>query len=402
MLRALVICPDSRLAEMLDHALAAAQIVKVVRDFDHYPGELDFMRGVRANAPQVVFLSIESMVKAMDLLALIERETPGLQVVAVSRSVDSGLLLDVMRAGIREFLAPPFDAVAVSETLQRVVAAAEAKPVNMGATDQLYCFLPSKQGVGTSTVALNVALAISRQPEASTLLIDLDLSSGIIGFLLKLNNSHSVVEAAENAAALDESIWPQLVTRVEDLDVVHSGRLNPDFRIESSQLRAMLDFARRHYRTICVDLSGNLERYSLEIMHEAKRIFMVVTPEIPSLHLAREKLSFLNRLEMAGKVTVLLNRSNKRNLVTPGQIEDLLGAPVAHALSNDYQGVHRALQAGRGVDTASELGRQFTNLAGQIQMKKAKQTEIDTKKRFVEYFSLLPGRYTVADKKTAV
>ncbi|MGC4052268.1 MAG: hypothetical protein QM757_23290 [Paludibaculum sp.] len=79
---------------------------------------------------------------------------------------------------------------------------------------------------------------------------------------------------------------------VGQMDVLHSGRLNPDFRIESSQVRNLLEFARRHYRAICVDLSGNLERYSLEIMHEAKRIFLVVTPEIPVAPSGTGKVQF--------------------------------------------------------------------------------------------------------------
>ena len=197
-------------------------------------------------------------------------------------------------------------------------------------------------------------------------------------------------------------MWPQLVTRVGKMDVLHSGRLNPDFRIESSQVRHLLEFARRHYRAICVDLSGNLERYSIEIMQEAKRIFLVVTPEIPSLHLAREKLNFLAHLDLGDRVSVLLNRSHKRSVVSPAQIENLLGAPVMMNFANDYQGVHKALQAGKGVESNTELGRQFTALANSILARK--QPDLDSKKRFVEYFSILPGRYSAIApdaKKTA-
>lgn len=405
MLRGLVICPDTQLAEQLDQALLAARGVTVVRDFDRYPEELEFLRAIRANAPQVLFLSTESAFKALNLIEVVEREVPGLQIVAISRTLDPALLLDVMRHGIREFLAAPFDISALGDTLMRVAQLAETRPPVVDATDQLFAFLPSKQGVGTSTVALNIAVAMSRHPDSSTLLLDMDLSSGIIGFLLKLNNSHSIVEAAENAHQLDESLWPQLVGHAGSLDIIHSGGLNPDFRIESSQLRHLLEFARRHYRTICVDLSGNLERYSLEIMHEAKNIFIVVTSEIPSLHLAREKLSFLDRLDMASKAHVILNRSHRKSLVTPAQIENLLGVRVAFTLNNDYQGVHRALQAGRAVEANSELGRQFEQVAKAILNKKqAAPAEIDTRKRFVEYFSLLPSRYSVPptdSKKTA-
>jgi hypothetical protein len=59
-----------------------------------------------------------------------------------------------------------------------------------------------------------------------------------------------------------------------------------------------LSFARRQYSTICVDLSGMMERYSVEVLHEAKQVFLVATSELPVLHLAREKLAFLRSQDL--------------------------------------------------------------------------------------------------------
>jgi pilus assembly protein CpaE len=139
-----------------------------------------------------------------------------------------------------------------------------------------------------------------------------------------------------------------------------------------------------------VDLSGNMEKHSLEIMQESKRVFLVCTPEIPSLHLAREKFSYLKSMDLDDRVAILLNRCQKRATITASQIEELLGAPVTMALPNDYQGVHRALTIGKQVDPTSELGRQFTHLAHV--MAERKINVVEQKKRLVEYFSLLPGR----------
>jgi len=59
----------------------------------------------------------------------------------------------------------------------------------------------------------------------------------------------------------------------------------------------------------------------------------------------------------------VLNRSHKRGTIDIKAIESLLGAPVKIALPNDYQGVSRALTAGKPVDSKSELGREFHRLA---------------------------------------
>jgi Flp pilus assembly CpaE family ATPase len=228
----------------------------------------------------------------------------------------------------------------------------------------------------------------------------MDLSSGIVGFMLKLNNAHSVLEAAEKALELDESLWPQLVSAKGQLDVLHSGPLNPGFRIDNLQIRNILDFARRHYKSICVDLSGNLERYSLEVMHESKQIFLVVTPEIPALHLAREKLAYLQQIDLWDRTYLLLNRSHRRALISNAQIESLLGKPLYAAFANDYNGVHRSLQDGTTLDAVSELGKQFARFAELITQKKP-VPELDSRRRFIDYFSILPKNFPEPERRSA-
>ncbi len=398
LLRGAVICPDPEVRARFDEAAGEIPGIQIIRELRRYPDTLELMRLVRSSVPQVVFLSIEDLPKALELLEALKSQARGVQVVALSRTLDPGALLEAMRAGIRECLAMPFDRGELAEAASRIAAAVRDAPVLMDVTEHVYAFLPSKQGVGTSTVAMNVAVALGRRKQGEVLLLDMDLSSGIIGFMLKLSNTHCVVDAAENAHALDESIWDQIVCRKGGIDIVHSGRLNPDFRIDAQQIRHILDFARRNYKTVCVDISGNLEKYSIEVMHEAKTIFMVVTPEIPSLHLAREKLGFLHRLDLADRVQVLLNRYHKKSLVTPSQIESLLGVPIAFTFQNDYQGVHAALQDGRAVEPVSELGKQFQTLADAILGLKNNEEagQAPQKKRIVEFFSILPPRVPAA------
>jgi Flp pilus assembly CpaE family ATPase len=151
------------------------------------------------------------------------------------------------------------------------------------------------------------------------------------------------------------------------LDVLPAGKLAPGFRIEVAQIRYLLEFARRNYNVICVDLSGILEKFSIEILHEATEIFLVCTPEIPSLHLAREKLRFLRSLDLGARVKILLNRAQRSgSLISISEVEKLLQLPVYRSFPNDYIGVHKALTSGKHVNPASELGKGFRLLAEAI------------------------------------
>ena len=391
MLRGIIICPDVDLAERLDALLTEIGIVSITRTLDRYPNSLELVRFLRAHAPQVIFVSTESTTKAMEIASEVNKNTPGVQIVAVSRFCDPQILLEVMRAGIREFASLPFDRQTLTEGLLRIKDQLEARPPEIEATDQVFAFLPSKAGVGTSTIALNSAIAMSRLPNTSVLLSDFDLNSGMMRFMLKLDNSYCVTDACEHSLDMDESMWPSMVTTLDKLDVLHAGKLNPDFRIEPTQIRHLMEFMRRNYGALCFDLSGNLERYSLEIMHESKRIFLVCTPEIPSLHLAREKYLYLKQLDLGDRVSVLLNRCQKRPLITPQQIEQLLGLPVHMTFPNDYQGVQRSLTFGRWVEANTDLGKQF-NLLAQTMLEKGQISSVSDKKKFIEFFSVVPGK----------
>lgn len=364
MLRSIIICPDQELSESLQANLLDLGHVAVLKSIDKYPHAHELTRIVRTNGPQIIFLSVQQIDRALEVVKELEQSAPGVQFVAIARTTDPQVLIDVMRVGIREFFSLPFNLRVLADCISRLREALEKRPVVMDCTDLLFAFLPSKAGSGTSTIAVNAAMAMSRLNDSRVLLIDLDLNCGMIRFMLKLENEYSIVDAAEHSLAMDENLWPQLVTTIGNLDVLHAGRINPSFRLEGTHVRHLLDFARRNYQSICVDLSGNMEKFSLEIMLESKKIFLVCTPEIPSLHLAREKYLFLKNIDLGDRVSVLLNRCTKRNqVISSEQIENLLGMPVAMTFPNDYHGVHTALTAGRQVEANSELGRHFHTLA---------------------------------------
>ena len=348
MLRTVIISPDEGMAERLGETLASIDgAVELSRFVDHYPPMVDLVRILRAHAPEVVFLSFEDLGMAVATVRMLESQSAGLQIIAVNKVCDATHLRESMRAGVREFLTDPFDAESVEDALRGVRALLQRKPPVYNATNQIISFLPSKAGVGCTTLAMNISAALARVKEGSVLLTDLDLNSGMLRFLLKLATEYSLVDAVEAAGAMDETIWPQLISSKFGMDVLHAGRVNPNLRVEPTQMHNLIQFMRRNYEALVFDLSGNLERYSIEVMQESRRVFLVCTPEIPSLHLAREKMGFLKTLGLDSKVSLLLNRVQKKPPFTVPQVEELVGANVVSSFSNDYFAVSRATTAGQ-------------------------------------------------------
>jgi Flp pilus assembly CpaE family ATPase len=230
MLRGFVICPDQELRERIESVLTELGQVAILRVMDRYVSDQELSRYIRAYAPEVIFLSIESMSRAFEMVQTIERDTPGVQVVALHRSCDPQTLLEVMRAGIREFLAPPFQHQVIYEALGRLQEIIEKNPPEIETADNIFAFLPSKAGVGTTTTAVNTAFALASKLNLKGLMMDMDLGNGIVRFMLKLSNLHSIVDAVEHVLDMDINLWPQLVTNLGTLDILHAGHIESKLR----------------------------------------------------------------------------------------------------------------------------------------------------------------------------
>ena len=406
LLKCLIIGPDGVQAEHLNQALEQLSGTETIKYLAQYPHEYELLRLVRTLTPQAVFLGLQDLERSFEIVRTLQAEFEGLQIVAFHDDLSAPILMKLMQIGIREYLPVPFELRALADILIRVREAAEKSPMVSPQTNLIYTFLPSKPGVGTTTLAINAAIAMARQPDTSCLLMDLDLNCGLVRFQLKLNNEHSILDAAEHAAEMDEALWPNLVSSKGQLDILHAGKIQAGVRIEETAIRNLIDFARKSYKAICVDMSGNLEKYTLEAMKESKKIFVVCTPEIPSLHLAREKYLYLKALDLGDRVSFLLNRQSKGDLLQLGKIEELLGTKVVMSFPNDYRGVNQAMSEGKEVDQRTELGRQIHKFSHVLlELGSAEQPETAKKhsKGISEFFKFGSSQLTpISNSKSKV
>ncbi len=121
MLRGAIISPNAEFTEKLVSFLADVGQIGIVRSLTYYPNTMELARFVRANAPQVLFLSMDGLDKAAEVVAGIEANSQGVQIVAIHRNYDPQIMLEVMRLGIREFLSMPFSRDSLHEMVRALV-----------------------------------------------------------------------------------------------------------------------------------------------------------------------------------------------------------------------------------------------------------------------------------------
>lgn len=371
-LRVFLICPDAGLRESLSaffpdtpdpelHVLLSPVAGR-------YPSGTELARALRTYSPHAVMVSFEQPETAIAVIRFLESEANGLPVVGLSAKEDPRLMRLALQSGARDFLVPPFSLPQLQETIEVVRKALKQAPLSYSATEHIYSFLPAKPGVGTTTVAMNVSAAFALESRQKVLLADLDLTCGMVRFLWKLPQDLSIVDALARAAEMDVSLWPQLVTHRDGVDILHSGGINPQAFLQNAQVQGLIDFARINYNALFFDMSGNMERHSLHVMQESRRVFLVCNPEPASLFLAKEKVAFLTQLGLGGRIAAIVNRSNQALAVPAARIEPYLGVPVAGEFSDATVLVHTAVSNARTVIherkcKASPLARQFRTFA---------------------------------------
>lgn len=129
-----------------------------------------------------------------------------------------------------------------------------------------------------------------------------------------------------------------------------------------------------------------MDLFSVALMRESRRIFLVTTPEVAPLYLAAASLRRLKELGLEERVSLLLNRKLTSKL-KDDQIADMVGIPVNYRFSNDYKGVQSSILEAAPVAQETDLGRSILNLAYSL------APHLETKpaaphRKFLEFFRI--------------
>jgi Flp pilus assembly CpaE family ATPase len=138
----------------------------------------------------------------------------------------------------------------------------------------------------------------------------------------------------------------------------------PGDSLDIARLRELLARARQEYGWILLDLPAIFHRATLLALPEADLAFLVTTPELPSLHLARKAINLLGQLGCGKeRVRVLVNRAARRGGLAASDVQKILGAAVSHSFPNDYPSLDRALAEGEPLEAGCELGTAIEEFA---------------------------------------
>lgn len=293
-------------------------------------------------------------------------------IVALAESRDPDLLLLTMRGGCTEFVHKPFGPYSLNETLTRLANQFASAGAASATTGSILTFLGSKGGVGTTTLAVHMAMYLVQSHKKRTLLIDHHPELGHACVYLGIDGSRSnYQEVVRNVSRLDSELLKGYIARhPSGLDVLSSPDVCGGLRhTDGDAVARTLEFLRSEYDYVVVDCPTSMDDTTLAVIDVSTSVYLVATPEIGAIRDLARYVDHLTQIEGATqKMQVVVNRVASKYAVNVEHIEKAIRVPVAIQLPNSYAELIRSANLGEPITLKgeSEFTIQFMNWANTV------------------------------------
>lgn len=302
-------------------------------------GDLPGLAHPSNSPPDVVVVDLREQQQIPPAISQIKRQHPDCAIIIVMPTLDPALMLEAMRAGVSECVTD-LGQGELEAAITRLLAQ-RAAPVE----GEVFAFVGAKGGVGATTLAVNVATALSKQ--GSALFIDLHLAGGDASLYLGANSSFSILDALENTHRLDVAYFRGLVSHTAaGPDLLASADRAAAAAADPARLRALVDFAAHHYRYTVLDVP-RAEVGVLEALSGVSQIVVVANQELTSVRSAGRLATLLRGQYGKERVAVVLNRPDRSAEIEMEDLQRAVGGRVRHVFPNDYRLAVAALNRGR-------------------------------------------------------
>lgn len=208
-------------------------------------------------------------------------------VMTFSHAADSELLVQCMRAGVREFLKLPVEQPALEAALMRAYARRPADRPSRASMGKLFVFGSVKGGSGATTVACNFAVVLAQLATANNqkcLLVDFSLPLGDASILLGVSSAYSTLNALQNYDRLDANFLSGLLSKHESgLHVLAAPDRYVGVDASEEARTRLISVARQSYDYVVLDMGSTLDPLSRTLFREATISYLVTQVSVTEL-----------------------------------------------------------------------------------------------------------------------
>jgi pilus assembly protein CpaE len=369
------------MAELIEYE-ADMQVLGLVRDLTNA------LPAVRELAPDVILVDIGSgILQQGDLINRLSAPTSGAAIIVVAMMSEVDMVRQAMLYGAQGFLLKPFSEAELFSSVrqaydlitQRRAELAELPALLPGGelvqtpkAEIITVFSP-KGGVGCTTIAINLAVALKATSGKPVTLVDGDLRFGDIDTALNLSTTTTIGTIMAHLDELDDNTLERsLVRHSSGIRVaVAPPHLDAADSIRPDDLKQLLlRLSRLSEGYIVVDAWSALDDTTLSFLDVSQHLLLVTSPQVTALRDTHRFLQVLGPLDFDLKKTkLILNQCYNRSTLKVKEMERALGQPIAQTIGHSPQQVTISLN--RGVPLLEEYrdspaAKDILSLAQQI------------------------------------
>lgn len=356
MQRVAIVDPTESTRESLRTLLLGVDFVWLDNECARYEYFADV---IQENPPELVIVALDAdKAKALQLIQQLSAEHPDLPILTISH--DHQALLQSLQKGAKYFLTHPVGLQDILSALRRALgeqagAASPSGRVQQNTTSSVVAILGSRGGVGTTTIAVNLAATLAADPNNAVALLDLDLALGDADISLEVSGSEniSIADLAHNIERLDMNFLRRALAKHEGtgLSILrHPLEIGQVGMIHEQHVDRIVNLLKMQYTHLILDLSKGLQPTDLTGLRLADQILLVAQLELASLRNVVRLLHVLGGEEgLVEKIRVVINRQGAEAIeegISIKKAEEVIGKPIFWQIPNDSRSVIGARVAG--------------------------------------------------------
>lgn len=298
--------------------------------------------------PDAILVGLEEPVvrplKAIEILTTAVPESP---VVVVSSLADKEYLRRAMLAGARDFLTRPLPAEDLHKALTSVVEAEQKRRslaqdvLDSGHRGDIIALFSGKGGVGRTTIATNlaVALALEAKQRQRVALVDLDLALGDVAIMLDVTPERTIADLVPVLDKLDSHLLRGFLhVHSSGLKVLCAPtRPEEGEMITAAHVRRILEVLAHTFDVVVLDLPRSLDDTVVTALDMANLVLLLANYDIPCLKSTRVCLDMLRSWRYSeDKLKLIVNHANRGNGVSAGEADTVLDYPIFWKLPSEF------------------------------------------------------------------
>lgn len=296
-----------------------------------------------APTPNLILIETVSGGKQLfdQLAGLADVCDPSTKVIVIGKINDIALFRDLMEQGVSDYVVRPKTPLQIIKSISNIYVDPSAPPIG-----KTLAFVGARGGVGSSTIAHNVAWASADTFESDTIILDLDLPFGTASLDFEQDPTAGLLEVLSTPDRLDDVLLDRLLQKYsERLSIFTAPNLlDRDYDLADDAFETVVDVVRGAAPTIVVDVPHLWSGWSRRLLQTADEIVITATPDLASFRNTKNLVDIIAsaRPNDASPILLLNQFDPKVSSVPAEQFAEHVGIKPSLVLGWEPQIFHAA------------------------------------------------------------